>query len=70
MRFTFLLIYAIFACGLCVHVFRKNEINYIHIFELDYKKKLNEFQLWTTSIILFSIWTIAFIFNFLKIYSL
>lgn len=68
MRFTFILIYSIFGCGICISVFRKHEINYIHIFDMDYKKKVNEFQLWVTSIILFFIWTIAFVVNCLQMY--
>ena len=35
MRFLFILCYILFGVGLCIYVFRKNEINYMHIFELD-----------------------------------
>jgi hypothetical protein len=43
MRFTFIIIYIIFASGWCISVFRKHEINYIHIFDMDYKKKVSEY---------------------------
>ena len=69
MRFTFLLIYIIFASGICIYVLRRHEINYIHIFDMDYKKKVSEYHLWTTAIILFFIWTMAFVFNCVQIYS-
>ena len=32
MRFTFMMCYALFAVGLCIAVYRHNEINYMHIF--------------------------------------
>jgi hypothetical protein len=70
MRLTFLLIYIIFASGLCIYVFRRHEINYIHIFDMDYKKKVSEYHLWTAAMILFFLWTIAFTFNLVQIYSI
>ena len=32
MRFTFMMCYALFGVGVCIAVYRKNEINYMHIF--------------------------------------
>ena len=68
MRVTFYLVYIVFAAGLCVHVFRVNEINYMHILELDYRKKVSQYQLWTSAAILMFIWTTAFTYDFLKVF--
>ena len=68
MRVTFYLIYVVFAAGLCVHVFRVNEINYMHILELDYRKKVSQYQLWTSAGILMLLWTTAFTYDFLKVF--
>ena len=53
-----MLAYILFATGLNVSVFRKYEINYLHIFELDYKFKLTHFQLWKMSLTLIFIWSL------------
>lgn len=65
MRFCFILCYILFATGSCIYVFRKFEINYLHIFQLDYKYKIQQHQLWKSSIILFFIWAIGFTVNFI-----
>ena len=39
-RFTFMLIVIMAASGMCISVFRDNAINYLHIFEIDYKYNL------------------------------
>jgi hypothetical protein len=63
MRLTFIFIYSIFACGLCISIWRRHEINYMVIFEMNYKNKVSEYQLWTAATVLFWGWTLAFTAN-------
>ena len=58
-RLTFFICYILFATGLCIHVFRRFEVNYLHIFELDYNFKIQQNQLWRLTSILLFIWVAA-----------
>lgn len=42
MRLTFIVCFLLFAVGVCISVFRRYEINYLHIFELDYNFKVQQ----------------------------
>ena len=41
-------------------MFRKYEINYFYIFDLDYRYKLYEYQIWAIAIVLAFFWFVAF----------
>ena len=40
LRFTFIIIYIIFASGVAVQVFQRYGVNYLYIFELDPNRKM------------------------------
>ena len=63
-RILFIVIYMIAATGLVIRVFRQNEINYVHIFELHYEHKLTEWQLWRVASAMLFFWTFSFNLNF------
>lgn len=66
LRFTFIIGYTLIATGFCIFVFRKYEINYLHIFELDYRQKVTEHQLCKYGMFMLFLWTIAFTLKFLS----
>lgn len=35
-----------FAAGILIKVWQKHDINYIHIFQVDYKDRMNTYQIW------------------------
>ena len=47
--------YMFFACGICVEVFTKYEINYIHIFELTHTNRVTDTELYKLACIFFFI---------------
>ena len=59
MRFTFIAIYIMFASGIVMNVLRTYEINYIHIFEFDYSKRVQSYTIWASACILSLFWVIA-----------
>ena len=63
----FIITYMLFAVGFNISVFKKKEINYIHIFQLSYEHKVSEWQLWKGGVILLFIWTMGFSMNFMEI---
>ena len=67
MRITFIISYILFATGIVIRVFRTHSINYLHIFELDYRHKITEFEFWVAGMTLLFIWTICFCLNILEI---
>lgn len=67
MRSTFILCYILFAVGLCISVYRVNEINYMHIFQLDDRHRVGQYGIWRMAIILLFIWTMGFCFNVMEI---
>ena len=67
MRCTFIVVYTLFAVGLCISVFREREINYMHIFELDERVRVRQYSLWKMSAVLLFIWSLAFCFNVMEI---
>lgn len=40
MRFTFMMCYVLIGVGIAISVYRRNEINYMHIFQLDEKHRV------------------------------
>lgn len=54
-RLFFVLTYLSFAAGVCIKIWRQYEINYIHILQIEFKDRLNHFQLWKISSIMFFI---------------
>ena len=66
-RVLFVITYLLFAVGINIRVFKKMEINYIHIFNLSYEHKVSEWQLWKGAVILLFIWTMGFCMNFMEI---
>lgn len=46
MRIGWTMFYAPFAAGICVLIWTKYEVNYIHILQIEYKNRLNFVQLW------------------------
>ena len=67
MRSTFIICYILFAVGLCISVYRKYEINYVSIFELDDRQRVGQYGIWRMAIILFFIWIMFFCFNIMEI---
>ena len=55
-RFFLIQAFAFLACGVCIYYFRKYSINYIFIFGIDPKHKMNEYQLLKIFAFLFFIW--------------
>lgn len=60
LRFTFIIIYIIFASGVAVQIFQMYGVNYLYIFELDPNRKMTNDQLYKTSCVLFFFWSTAF----------
>jgi len=48
-------------------VFRRNEINYMHIFDLDERHRVGQNAIWGMSMILLFIWTMCYCINILEI---
>lgn len=67
MRCTFIVVYILFAVGLCIRVFRQYEINYMHIFELDERLRVRQYTLWKMSVVLLFVWSLALCFNVMEI---
>lgn len=62
-RFSFMLIVIMAASGMCISVFRDYEINYLHIFDIDYKYNLQQYQIWSLASIFAFFWCITFFMN-------
>lgn len=67
MRVTFFFSYLLIACGIVIRVFRTYQINYLHIFEFDFRVKLADYQLIQAGMILLFLWTFAFSLNIMDI---
>jgi len=62
-RFTMACILILFGASVCIHVFRKYEINYFHIFQLDYKYQIQEYKMAAIGMILAAIWFLVYYLN-------
>jgi len=67
MRITFLICYIILASGFVVRVFRKAQVNYLHIFEFDYRFKVQDLELAKAGIMLLFVWVFAYTLNIIEI---
>lgn len=56
-RLLFALSFLTFASGICIMVWKQHDINYIHLMQVEYKDRMNHFQLWKISTITFFIFT-------------
>ena len=71
-RLLFTSAYIAFAAGLLVKVWQKHEINYIHLMEVKQEHRMNPYQLWRITAILFFIAISGYfvsIFQFAQIYE-
>lgn len=59
LRLLFSMVFISYASALLIYFWQRHEINYIHLMEINYKNRLNYFQLWKVASILF------FVFLFL-----
>jgi len=50
-----LIAYLLIATGFVVQTLKKVGVNYLHIFELDYRQKMTEVQLWKAGLIILMI---------------
>jgi hypothetical protein len=60
LRMSFVFIYIIFGCGLCIQVFTKNDINYMYVFDLDPNYRMSHMTLYKVAAFFFAIWTTCF----------
>lgn len=67
LRLFFSCAYLPFAAGICVHVWQKYEINYIHIMQIEYSNRLNQYLLWKIgSLIMFIFFLFTYVYmNFI-----
>ena len=53
-RILFIMAFLFMSCAIVISVFRKNEINYFHIFQFSMKHKMQQYQFWAlTSFFIF-----------------
>ena len=61
-RLYFVMTYLPFAAGVCIMVWKRHDINYIHIMQIELHNTMSPYQLWKiAAIIAFTVSTIAFI---------
>lgn len=60
LRFSFVVIFILVAAGVATKIFNSYKINYLFIFEIDQKSKMNADQLFKVSAVLGFAWTLCF----------
>ena len=61
-RLFFVVAYLPFAAGVCIMVWKRYDINYIHIMQIELHNRMSPYQLWKiAAIIAFTVTTISFI---------
>jgi hypothetical protein len=66
-RFTFILIYILFACGFAIQVFQAYGVNYLYIFELDPHEKIMSEQFYRLGVILLFMWSSCFALSIMEL---
>jgi hypothetical protein len=62
-RFCATIIYILVSTGICINVYRKYEINYFHIFGLDYHHKIQEYKIWAIAATFAFLWAGVYYMN-------
>lgn len=65
-RMLFFLIYTMFMIGVVIRVFREKEINFLHIFEIQYDKRIYEWEFWKIGSVMLFIWSSLFSIEFMQ----
>jgi len=66
-RFCLIISLAMLACAVCIIYFRRFRVNYVFIFGIDPKYKLNQFQFFKIFLFMFFLWTTAALFGLLEV---
>lgn len=64
---TFVMVFIIVATGVNIQVFRKYQVNYAFIFEIDQRAKIIHHQLYRVGIIFFFTWVFCFVWQIAKV---
>lgn len=65
-RLLFFLIYTMYMIGVVIRVFREKEINFLHIFEVSYDKRIYEWEFWKIGSVFLFFWSSFFSINFFQ----
>jgi hypothetical protein len=59
--FTWVIVFILLSCSVCIQVFRAYNVNYSFIFEIDPKHKIIHHQMYRVTMLFFFIWLMCFV---------
>jgi hypothetical protein len=65
--FTWVIVFILLSCSVCIQVFRAYNVNYSFIFEIDPKHKIIHHQMYRVTMLFFFIWLMCFVWQTAKI---